>query len=44
MPNFHIVTVATKPGGYLKWLKQSCKRNGTDLIILGMDQEWKGYI
>lgn len=44
MPDFHIVTVATKPGGYLKWLKQSCKRNGTDLIILGMDQEWKGYI
>jgi len=44
MPNIHIVTVATKPGGYLKWLEESCIRNGTKLIILGMGEEWKGYI
>lgn len=44
MPNIHIVTVATKPGGYLKWLEESCIRNGTKLIILGMGGEWKGYI
>lgn len=44
MKNIHIITTATKPGGYLKWLEQSCKRNGTNLIILGMGTEWKGYI
>ena len=44
MPDIHIITVATKPGGYLKWLEQSCKRNGTNLIILGMGSEWQGYI
>lgn len=44
MSNIHIITVATKPGGYLKWLEQSCKRNGTKLTILGMGTEWKGYI
>jgi hypothetical protein len=44
MPNIHIVTVATNPGGYLKWLEESCIRNGTKLIILGMGEKWKGYI
>jgi hypothetical protein len=44
MSNIHLVTIATKPGGYLKWLEQSCKRNGTKLTILGMGSEWKGYI
>jgi len=44
MVNIHIVTIATKPGGYLKWLEESCIRNGTKLIILGMGSEWKGYI
>jgi hypothetical protein len=44
MQNIHIVTVATKPGGHLKWLEESCIRNGTKLIILGMGSEWKGYI
>ena len=44
MPNIHIVTVATKPGGYLKWLEESCVRNGSKLTILGMGEEWKGYI
>jgi hypothetical protein len=28
----------------LKWLEESCKRNGTTLIVLGMGTEWKGYI
>ena len=44
MIEIKIITVATKPGGYLKWLKESCIRNGTELIVLGMGQEWKGYI
>lgn len=39
-----IITVATKESGYLKWLKESCIRNGTELIVLGMGVEWKGYI
>jgi len=44
MQNIHIITVATKPGGYLKWLEESCIRNGAKLIILGMGEKWKGYI
>jgi len=44
MSNIHIVTVATKPGGYLKWLEESCIINGTKLLVLGMGAEWKGYI
>ena len=44
MVNIYIVTVATKPGGYLKWLEESCIRNGTKLIVLGMGSEWKGYV
>jgi hypothetical protein len=44
MTKIHIVTVATKPGGYLKWLEESCLRNGTKLTILGMGSEWRGYI
>lgn len=39
-----IITVATKESGYLKWLKESCIRNGSELIVLGMGCEWKGYI
>jgi len=44
MSKIHLVTIATKPGGYLKWLEQSSLRNGIKLTILGMGSEWKGYI
>ena len=37
--NIHIVTVATSEEGYMKWLKQSCKRYGTDLIVLGFGKK-----
>lgn len=39
-----IVTIATSRQGYIKWLEESCIRNGTELIILGLGTEWKGYI
>lgn len=38
-----IVTVATSPDGYYKWLKQSCDRYKTELITLGMNEKWLGY-
>ncbi len=39
-----IVTVATNDVLYLKWLKESCLRYGTDLIILGLGTKWNGFI
>lgn len=39
-----IVTVATKDILYLKWLKESCIRYGTELIILGLGTKWNGFI
>ena len=41
--NIYIVTVATSEEGYMKWLKQSCKRYGTELIVLGFGKKWEGY-
>lgn len=43
-PKIKIVTVATKESGYLKWLKESCLTNGSELLILGNNVEWKGYV
>uniref|UniRef100_A0A6C0BEN0 PLOD1-3-like GT domain-containing protein n=1 Tax=viral metagenome TaxID=1070528 RepID=A0A6C0BEN0_9ZZZZ len=43
-PKIKIVTVATHEFGYLKWLKQSCSRCGTELVVLGMERKWKGYV
>lgn len=43
-PEIKIVAVATHDSGYLKWLSESCIRNGTELIILGMGTPWEGYI
>ncbi len=37
------VTVATHNDGYLKWLKESCKRYSANLIILGFGEKWQGY-
>ena len=41
--NLKIVTVATKRDGYLKYLEESCIRNSTELIILGMESVWTSY-
>ena len=41
--NIHIVTVATSEEGYMKWLKQSCERHGTNLVVLGFGEKWEGY-
>jgi hypothetical protein len=38
-----IVTVATSPDGYYKWLKTSCNRYYTELVTLGMNEKWLGY-
>jgi hypothetical protein len=38
-----IVTVATSPDGYYKWLKASCNRYNTELVTLGMNEKWLGY-
>jgi len=38
-----IVTVATSPDGYYKWLKTSCNRYNTELVTLGMNEKWLGY-
>lgn len=44
MNKLKVATVATKDDGYLKWLKQSCSRHGTELIILGGNRTWKGFV
>ena len=43
-PQIKIVTVATSESGYMKWLKQSCIRNDTELVVLGMGMKWEGYV
>lgn len=43
IPKVKIVTVATHEYGYMKWLKESCLRNNSELTILGEGLEWKGY-
>lgn len=39
----YIITVATHYDGYLKYLEKSCKKYNHDLIILGLDEKWKGF-
>jgi len=39
----HIVTVATHNKYYFPYLVKSCKRNGIELEVLGMNEEWKGF-
>jgi hypothetical protein len=43
-PEIKIVTVSTHESGYLKWLKESCIRHGTELQVLGTGVKWEGYI
>jgi hypothetical protein len=43
MNNYHIVTVATDSKFYFEYLKESCKKFGKELEILGYKQKWLGY-
>lgn len=38
-----VITVATNSKHYLPYLKESVKRNGGELVILGYNQEWTGF-
>ena len=39
----YIVTVATEDKYYYQYLKESCIKNGIDLITLGYGQKWQGF-
>ena len=39
----HIVTIATESQYYFPYLKESCKRNGYDLQVLGYGEKWGGF-
>jgi len=39
----YIITVATEIKFYMKYLIQSVKNNGAELIILGLGEKWQGY-
>jgi hypothetical protein len=38
-----IITVATNSKYYFPYLKESVKRNGGELVVLGYNQEWTGF-
>jgi hypothetical protein len=40
----HIVTVATEIKYYMPYLIESCRRNGIELEILGLNQKWEGFM
>ena len=39
----HIVTVATESKYYFPYLKESCKRHGKELDVLGWGEKWQGF-
>ena len=39
-----LVTYATHNSGYLNALKKSSKKNGFDLVILGENKKWEGFM
>ena len=43
MDDLHIVTVATEPKFYFKYLVESCKKNGKEIVVLGFGKQWQGY-
>lgn len=43
MSKLYIITVATDPVCYFPYLKESIKRNGGELIVLGFGEKWKGF-
>ncbi len=42
--SIYVVTVANKSDGYYEILKQSCIRNGCELITLGFGEKWEGFV
>jgi hypothetical protein len=38
-----IITVATNSKYYFPYLKESIKRNGGELVVLGYNEEWTGF-
>ena len=38
-----LVTVATHSQSYFPFLLESCKRYGAELVVLGFNQQWRGY-
>lgn len=43
MNKLFIVTVSTDNKYYFDYLKNSCKKNGKDLVVLGYGEKWKGF-
>jgi hypothetical protein len=43
MTKLYIVTVATEIKYYMKYLMESVKINGGELIILGLNEKWQGF-
>ena len=39
----HIVTVVTHSENYFPYLVESCKRNSSELVILGYGEKWLGF-
>ena len=39
-----VITVATSERFYMKWLKESCIRHGTNLVVLGDGKTWDNYL
>lgn len=39
----HIVTVATESKYYFPYLKESCRRHGKELDVLGWGEKWEGF-
>lgn len=40
----HIVTVATHSEFYFPFLKESCKRHNSELVVLAYGDKWKGFL
>ena len=40
----HIVSVATESRYYLPYLQDTCRKFGSDLIVLGYGEKWTGYV
>jgi len=43
MNNLHVITVATESKYYFPYLQDTCKKNGTNLQVLGYGEKWKGF-
>ena len=43
MSKLHIVTVATSAEYYFNNLVESCKKNGSELVVLGYGEKWQGF-